>query len=145
LWVATCTAGVGRPFFFSAVSPPRPSRSHDHGGTTFECIPIAHVRRTNEPRPRALTMTDRGPINAAEVLTPSTRCCMLIRSFRVLTAIKERLAAAKTGHDLLKRKSDAIKVNLNNILKKILVVRRGRHASYTNSELSSSQSRGWHR
>lgn len=42
----------------------------------------------------------------------------------VLTAIKERLAAAKTGHDLLKRKSDAIKVNLNNILKKILVTKR---------------------
>jgi vacuolar-type H+-ATPase subunit D/Vma8 len=42
----------------------------------------------------------------------------------VLTAIKERYAAAKTGHDLLKRKSDAIKVNLNNILKKILVVSR---------------------
>ena len=46
---------------------------------------------------------------------------------RVLTAIKERLAAAKTGHDLLKRKSDAIKVNLNNILKKILVVSRHTH------------------
>lgn len=42
----------------------------------------------------------------------------------MLTAIKERYAAAKTGHDLLKRKSDAIKVNLNNILKKILVTKR---------------------
>lgn len=42
----------------------------------------------------------------------------------VLTAIKERYSAAKTGHDLLKRKSDAIKVNLNNILKKILVTKR---------------------
>jgi len=42
----------------------------------------------------------------------------------VLTQIKERLAAAKTGHDLLKRKSDAIKVNLNNILNKILVTKR---------------------
>ena len=42
----------------------------------------------------------------------------------VLTGIKERLSAAKTGWDLLKRKSDAIKVNLNNILKKILVTKR---------------------
>jgi len=42
----------------------------------------------------------------------------------VLTGIKERLAAARTGWDLLKRKSDAIKVNLNNILKKILVTKR---------------------
>jgi len=42
----------------------------------------------------------------------------------VLTGIKERLGAAKTGWDLLKRKSDAIKVNLNNILKKILVTKR---------------------
>ena len=55
------------------------------------------------------------------------RCCislLLLFHCRVLTAIKERYAAAKTGHDLLKRKSDAIKVNLNNILKKILVTKR---------------------
>jgi vacuolar-type H+-ATPase subunit D/Vma8 len=40
----------------------------------------------------------------------------------VLTALKERAVAAKTGHSLLKRKSDAIKANLNNILKEILDV-----------------------
>lgn len=51
---------------------------------------------------------------------------LCLSSPRVLTAIKERYNAAKTGHDLLKRKSDAIKVNLNNILKKILVVSRTR-------------------
>lgn len=51
----------------------------------------------------------------------------------VLTAIKERLAAAKTGHDLLKRKSDAIKVNLNNMLKKILVTKRRVGASIKDS------------
>jgi hypothetical protein len=56
----------------------------------------------------------------------------------VLTAIKERYAAAKTGHDLLKRKSDAIKVNLNNILKKILVVSRQPGRSKRHRETS-----GW--
>jgi len=42
----------------------------------------------------------------------------------VLQGIKEKLSAAKTGHSLLKRKSDAIKVALNRILKEILVVKR---------------------
>jgi len=42
----------------------------------------------------------------------------------VLTGLKERVAAAKTGHSLLKRKSDAIKANLNLILKEILDVKR---------------------
>jgi len=55
---------------------------------------------------------------------------------RVLTAIKERYAAAKTGHDLLKRKSDAIKVNLNNILKKILVVSTTAWQKQAHSETS---------
>jgi len=41
-----------------------------------------------------------------------------------LQNIKERFAAAKKGHSLLKRKSDAIKLNLNNRLKEILVVKR---------------------
>jgi len=41
-----------------------------------------------------------------------------------LTALKERMAAAKTGHSLLKRKSDAIKANLNHILKEILELKR---------------------
>jgi len=42
----------------------------------------------------------------------------------VLTGLKERTVAAKTGHSLLKRKSDAIKANLNLILKEILDVKR---------------------
>lgn len=41
---------------------------------------------------------------------------------RVLQSIKERSNAARKGWDLLKRKSDAIKMNLNNKLKEILVV-----------------------
>jgi len=57
----------------------------------------------------------------------------------VLTAIKERYAAAKTGHDLLKRKSDAIKVNLNNILKKILVTKRRVGASIKESFFSFTE------
>lgn len=42
----------------------------------------------------------------------------------VLTGLKERIVAAKTGHSLLKRKSDAIKANLNLILKEILDIKR---------------------
>jgi len=42
----------------------------------------------------------------------------------VLTALKERVQAARTGHSLLKRKSDAIKANLNLILKDIMVLKR---------------------
>jgi len=42
----------------------------------------------------------------------------------VLTGLKERVIAAKNGHSLLKRKSDAIKANLNIILKEILEVKR---------------------
>jgi len=42
----------------------------------------------------------------------------------VLQALKERSGAAKTGHSLLKRKSDAIKANLNFILKDILEIKR---------------------
>lgn len=42
----------------------------------------------------------------------------------VLTALKERMAAAKTGHSLLKRKSDAIKANLNSILREILELKK---------------------
>jgi len=42
----------------------------------------------------------------------------------VLQGIKERLAAATKGWTLLKRKSDAIKMNLNIKLKEILVVKR---------------------
>lgn len=42
----------------------------------------------------------------------------------VLTALKERMVAAKTGHSLLKRKSDAIKANLNSILREILEVKK---------------------
>jgi len=42
----------------------------------------------------------------------------------VLTALKERIIAAKTGHSLLKRKSDAIKANLNTILRDILETKR---------------------
>jgi len=42
----------------------------------------------------------------------------------VLQSIKERSNAARKGWDLLKRKSDAIKLNLNNKLKEILAVKR---------------------
>jgi len=57
----------------------------------------------------------------------------------VLQGIKEKLGAASTGHSLLKRKSDAIKINLNNILKKILVVKRRvgsslREAAFSHTE-----------
>jgi len=57
----------------------------------------------------------------------------------VLQGIREKLAAAKTGHSLLKRKSDAIKVNLNRILKEILLVKRRvgsamREAAFSHTE-----------
>jgi len=57
----------------------------------------------------------------------------------VLQGIKEKLSAAKTGHSLLKRKSDAIKMNLNRILREILVVKRRvggtmREASFSHTE-----------
>jgi len=42
----------------------------------------------------------------------------------VLTGLKDRTSAARTGHSLLKRKSDAIKANLNMILKEILEIKR---------------------
>lgn len=42
----------------------------------------------------------------------------------ILQGIKERISAAKTGHDLLKRKSDAIKMQLNTVLKKIVTTKR---------------------
>ena len=57
----------------------------------------------------------------------------------VLTGIKERLSAAKTGWDLLKRKSDAIKVNLNNILKKILVTKRRRRLALKDSAFAHTE------
>ena len=41
-----------------------------------------------------------------------------------LTALKDRVSAAKTGHDLLKRKSDAIKAQLNKMLRDILNIKR---------------------
>lgn len=41
-----------------------------------------------------------------------------------LTALKDRVNAAKTGHDLLKRKSDAIKAQLNRMLRDILNTKR---------------------
>ncbi len=55
-------------------------------------------------------------------LAPSSRLIKLSWDCRVLTALKERMVAAKTGHSLLKRKSDAIKANLNSILREILEV-----------------------
>jgi len=42
----------------------------------------------------------------------------------VLTGLKDRVTAAKMGYSLLKRKSDAIKANLNLILKEILDIKR---------------------
>lgn len=42
----------------------------------------------------------------------------------VLQAIKERTKAAETGYKLLKRKSDAIKMRLNEVLKEILETKR---------------------
>lgn len=57
----------------------------------------------------------------------------------VLTGIRDRLSAAKTGWDLLKRKSDAIKVNLNNILKKILVTKRRVGSSLKESAFSHTE------
>ncbi len=49
------------------------------------------------------------------------------------------MAAAKTGWDLLKRKSDAIKVNLNNILKKILTTKRRVGQSLKDSAFSHTE------
>lgn len=57
----------------------------------------------------------------------------------VLGGIRDRLGAAKTGWDLLKRKSDAIKVNLNNILKKILVTKRRVGTSLKDSAFSHTE------
>eukprot|EP00457_Paulinella_chromatophora_P015369 gb/GEZN01015972.1/.p1 GENE.gb/GEZN01015972.1/~~gb/GEZN01015972.1/.p1 ORF type:complete len:262 (+),score=54.73 gb/GEZN01015972.1/:31-816(+) len=42
----------------------------------------------------------------------------------VLAGIQDRSKAAKNGHSLLKRKSDAIKLSLNRILKDIMVTKR---------------------
>ena len=42
----------------------------------------------------------------------------------VLATIKERIVAAKTGYSLLKRKSDAIKMKLHEILKEIVETKR---------------------
>jgi len=42
----------------------------------------------------------------------------------VKIALKEQLGAASTGHSLLKKKSDSIKMTLNTILKQILQVKR---------------------
>jgi len=57
----------------------------------------------------------------------------------VLQGIKEKLTAARTGHSLLKRKSDAIKISLQRILKQILVVKRRvgagiREAAFSHTE-----------
>jgi len=57
----------------------------------------------------------------------------------VLTGIKERKAAAETGWDLLKFKSDAIKMNLNTILKKILDTKRRVGASVKDSAFAHTE------
>lgn len=54
----------------------------------------------------------------------STNRLNVFPSRMVLTAMKDRLKAAKKGHSLLKQKSDAIKMNLHKILKEILVTKR---------------------
>lgn len=41
-----------------------------------------------------------------------------------LTMLNDRIKAAKNGHALLKRKSDAIKMKLQDVLKDILVLKR---------------------
>jgi len=61
----------------------------------------------------------------------------------VLQSIRERSVAAKKGYDLLKRKSDAIKLNLNTKLKEILIVKRRvgellREASYEHAQAEFS-------
>jgi len=57
----------------------------------------------------------------------------------VLISIKERAVAAKTGHNLLKKKSDAIKFQLNSILKKILVLKRRVGISMRESAFSHTE------
>lgn len=42
----------------------------------------------------------------------------------VLTNLKERIKAARKGHSLLKKKSDAIKLQLNKVLKELLTTKR---------------------
>jgi len=42
----------------------------------------------------------------------------------VLTTLKERIKAARKGHSLLKKKSDAIKLQLNKVLKDLLTTKR---------------------
>jgi len=61
----------------------------------------------------------------------------------VLQGIRERSVAAKKGYDLLKRKSDAIKLSLNSKLKEILTVKRRvgdllRDASYEHAQAEFS-------
>lgn len=56
-----------------------------------------------------------------------------------LTALKDRVSAAKTGHDLLKRKSDAIKVQLNKMLRDILSIKRRVGDSSKNAFFSHSE------
>jgi len=60
-----------------------------------------------------------------------------------LQGIRERSVAAKKGYDLLKRKSDAIKLSLNSKLKEILTVKRKvgdllRDASYEHAQAEFS-------
>ena len=102
-----------------------PNPSSHHGGATSQCVPITNVSRGDAAMPSS------GCSLLVQQLTSACVCLLWLALCRVLTAIKERYSAAKTGHDLLKRKSDAIKVNLNNILKKILVVSRAEQHSDT--------------
>jgi V-type H+-transporting ATPase subunit D len=53
--------------------------------------------------------------------------------------MKDRVSAANTGHNLLKRKSDAIKVNLQNLLKKILVTKRRVGAAIKDSAFAHTE------
>jgi hypothetical protein len=60
--------------------------------------------------------------DAALYVLSAIDVCTYVYAYRVLQGIRERSVAAKKGYDLLKRKSDAIKLSLNSKLKEILTV-----------------------
>lgn len=67
------------------------------------------------------------------------RVCFLLFLHRVLATVKGQLGGAKKGYDLLKKKSDAIKIRLQSILKEILDVKRKMGVEIRESYFSHTQ------
>ena len=63
----------------------------------------------------------------------------VLPSRMTLITFKERLSAARTGHSLLKKKSDAIKLHLSKLLKKIRDLKRNVGKNASNAYFSQVQ------